>query len=180
VWLGPDAPPDALTRLAAAGLQPGAVTSTSARIASLGKQGPALALALLLACAIAAAVLAMGATATAIAASGRRRAFELAALRVLGVSRAALTRATIGEQLALLGSAMLLGVPSGIVAALVAMPVIPQFSDASPLHLGDTIRATPIVVVVAVFVVVLVVTAVAAGLSLVRNAVPSRLRESAS
>jgi putative ABC transport system permease protein len=180
VWLGPNAPPDALARLAAAGLQPGKVTSTSARITALGHQGPALALALLLACAIAAAVLAMGAMATAIAASGQRRAFELAALRVLGVSRGALTRATILEQVALLGSAMLLGVPSGVVAALVAMPVIPQFSDSSPLHLADTIKALPIVVVVAVFVLVLLVTAVAAGTSLVRNAVPSRLRESAS
>ena len=178
VWLGPSAPADAVARLQAAGFDTGSETLAADRLARLGRQGPALALALLLACAVAAAVLAIGATATAIATTGRRRSFELAALRVLGVSRAALTRATVLEQALLLGSALLLGVPTGVVAAVLAMPVIPQFSDTSPLPLANTPQAWPVAALAGGFLVLLVATALLAGTALVRAAVPSRLRES--
>lgn len=177
VWLGADAPPDAMARLEAAGFQTGGITVEADRAERLGRQGPALALALLLACAIAAAVLAIGATATAIATTGRRRSFELAALRVLGVSRGSLTRATVLEQGILLGSALVLGVPTGVVAAVLAMPVIPQFSDASPLPLANTPVVWPIAALAGGFLVLLVATAVLAGTALVRAAVPARLRE---
>lgn len=177
VWLGADAPADAVDRLRAAGFDVGTVTDAATRQARLGRQGPALALALLLACALAAAVLATGATATAVAASGRRRSFELAALRVLGVPRRALTRSTVLEQALLLGSATVCGVPAGLLAAVVAMPVIPQFSDVSPLPLANTPQPLPVLAVVGAFVVLLVATAVLAGVLLVRAAVPARLRE---
>lgn len=75
---------------------------------------------------------------------------------------------------------MALGVPSGVLAAVVAMPVIPQFPDLSPLPLSNTPAAGPVVVIGAVFVVVLVATAVMAGVALVRAAVPSRLREASA
>ncbi|MGI8761758.1 MAG: FtsX-like permease family protein [Jatrophihabitantaceae bacterium] len=179
VWLGPEAPPDALSRLAAAGLQVEAVSSQSARVSVLGRQAPALALLLLLACAIAGAVLAVGGTAISISASSRRRSYEIAALRAVGVSRGSLLRAGVAEQLLLLGTAVVLGVPTGVFAVLLAMPAIPEFADHTPITLHYTPQLLPTALFAGAFVVLLVATAVVAGRVLVRAAVPDRLREAA-
>jgi hypothetical protein len=109
VWLGPHAPKDAVARLVRAGLIVQNRVTESSRRAELGRQGPALGLLLLLVCAIAAAVLAVGGTAVALLADARRRSFELAALRVVGVGRRTLRRSAVAEQLLLLGAAVLLG-----------------------------------------------------------------------
>ena len=177
IWLGPHAPHDALARLRAAGLHLEDITTESHRATLLARQGPALALRLLLACALAAAVLAVGATAVSISAASRRRAFEISALRAVGVSRATLRRAAFTEQALLLGAAVVLGVPSGVLAALWAMPVIPQFADPTPITLRDVPHAGPPLALAAGFVVLLLVTAAVAAQSLIRIAVPSRLRE---
>ncbi|CAN5671471.1 hypothetical protein BH10ACT8_BH10ACT8_13720 [soil metagenome] len=180
VWLGPDAPPDALARLSAAGIVVEGVATADQRRTVLGRQGPALSLALLLAIAIAGSVLAVGGTAISLSSSSRRRSFELAALRVVGVRRGSLLRAGVTEQLLLLGSALLLGVPAGLVAALLAMPAIPEFSDATPVQLHYFPQPLPLVAFVGTFAVLLTVTAVVAGYSLLRVAAPARLREAAS
>jgi predicted lysophospholipase L1 biosynthesis ABC-type transport system permease subunit len=176
VWLGPDAPADALHRLAAAGLQVAGVNGENTRDDELARQAPALALLLLLVCAIAGAVLAAGATAIAITASGRRRSYELAALRAVGVPRRSLLRASVAEQLLLLGTAVLLGVPTGLLAARVAMPAIPEFATSTPVALRYTPGLLSTSLFAGAFVFLLVLTALVAGRALVRAAVPARLR----
>ncbi len=108
------------------------VTTTSQRVATLGRQGPALGLLLLLVCAVAAAVLAVGGTAVSLLADARRRLFELAALRVIGVPRRTLRNSAMAEQALLLGAALVLGLPSGFAAAALVLPVVPEFSDPTP------------------------------------------------
>jgi hypothetical protein len=177
VWLGPHAPKDAMARLAAAGLQVQSVRTQSARVSVLARQAPALALLLLVVCAIAGAVLAVGGTAISISASSRRRSYEIAALRAVGVSRRSLLRASVLEQLLLLGTAVLLGVPTGLVAARLAMPIIPEFADHTPIALHYTPQWLPTLGFAAAFIVLLTATAFVAAWALMRIAVPSRLRE---
>ena len=148
-------------------------------MAQLGRQGPALGLLLLLVCAIAAAVLAVGGTAVSLLADARRRSFELAALRVVGVPQRTLRRSAVAEQALLLGAAIVLGLPSGYLAALFVLPVVPEFSDPTPVVL----RYSPPVVLAlgcaVAFGVLLWLTALVAGRALARAAVPARLREAA-
>ncbi|MGI8879684.1 MAG: ABC transporter permease [Jatrophihabitans sp.] len=177
IWIGPHAPRDAVARLTAAGLQVQSVHSESGRVRLLARQGPALALLLLLVCAVAGAVLAVGGTAISISASARRRSYEIAALRAVGLGRAALWRASLIEQLLLLGTAVLLGVPAGFLAARLTMPVIPEFSDSTPIALHYLPKLAPTAVFTGAFIVLLTVTALLAALWLIRIAVPSRLRE---
>jgi hypothetical protein len=177
IWLGPKAPADALARLRAAGLVMDPPHTEASRQAELARQGPALALRLLVICAIVGAILAVGGTAIAIASTGRRRSFELASLRALGIGRRVLLRAAITEQLLLLGAAMLLGVPAGYFAARLAMPSIPEFADNTPVHLHYQPALTGVLIFAAAFCVLLAITAVTAGQLLMRAAAPSRLRE---
>lgn len=177
IWLGPHAPADAVAKLRAAGLTLENGSTTHARIVQLARQGPALSLFLLLACAIIGAIVAVGGTAVAISASARRRTFETAALRAVGVRGGALYRAGVIEQLMLLGSAVVLGVPAGTIAARLAMPVIPEFADATPVPLRYLPPWPPVVGFVVGFVVLVSATAVIAARGVLRAAKPSRLRE---
>ncbi|HJQ02979.1 MAG TPA: FtsX-like permease family protein [Jatrophihabitans sp.] len=177
IWLGPAAPPDALARLQAAGLVLQAGPTETGRLDELARQGPALALRLLVVCAIAGSVLAVGGTAIAIAATGRRRSFELASLRALGIGRRTLLRSSVIEQLLLLGAAVLLGGPAGYLAARLAMPTIPEFADPTPVALHYRPALLGVLLFALAFLALLVVTAILAGRALMRAAAPSRLRE---
>jgi hypothetical protein len=179
VWLGPQAPPDAVHRLTAAGLLVQDTQTQGARSDQLARQGPALALLLLVGCAVAGAVLAAGATALAVAVTGRRRSFELAALAAVGVQRKPLLRSCVGEQLILLGTGFAIGLPAGVLAARLALPAIPEYSDTTPVPLDYTPDVVVIVGFTVAVAVLLVVTAWAAGRALMRSAVPTRLREAA-
>ncbi|HEY0167973.1 MAG TPA: FtsX-like permease family protein [Jatrophihabitans sp.] len=177
IWLGPAAPADAIDRLRAAGLvvEPGA--TKAGRLSELGRQGPALALRLLVVCAIAGSILAIGGTAIAIASTGRRRTFELASLRAVGISRRTLLGACVLEQFLLLGAALLLGVPAGYLAARWAMPSVPQFADQTPVALSYQPALTGVLLFALAFLLLLSVTAVLAGRALLLAAAPARLRE---
>ena len=177
IWLGPKAPPDALARLRAAGLALDPPQTGDQRRAELARQGPALALRLLVICAIIGSILAVGGTAIAIASTGRRRSFELASLRALGIGRRVLLRAAITEQLLLLGAAVLLGVPAGYLAARWTMPSIPEFADQTPVRLHYEPALTGVLIFAAAFCVLLGITSVLAGQLLMRAAAPARLRE---
>ena len=177
VWLGPHAPHDALARLRAAGLTLQGVQTTRSRIIQLGRQAPALSLFLLLACAIIGALVAVGGTAVAISASARRRSYETAALRVVGVPRRALYRGGVIEQVLILGAAVLLGIPAGALAARLAMPVIPEFADTTPILLRYQPPVPPIIAFAAAFLVLVCLTAMVAAAAVLRAAVPTRLRE---
>jgi hypothetical protein len=178
IWLGPHAPPDALARLRRAGLVPQQVRTTAEREAVLARQGPALALVLLAVSGTADAALTLGAALTSMGAASRRRTYELAALRVVGISRWALLRVGAWEQLLLVGATLALAVPAGLLAARLAMPVIPEFSDTAPIALTYTPQAVTSVVFAAGLAVLLAIAALAAGAGLLRMATPGRLRES--
>ena len=179
VWLGPAAPSDAVALLEKAGLIVQSQHTVAQREKVLARQGPALALELLLVCAIAGSVLAVGATAVAVAASGRRRSFELAALRAVGVRWASLVRSSFLEQLILLVTAVVLGLPAGWFAARLSMSTIPEYSDTTPVPSAFAPTLAPIGLFAAGFMVLLAATALVAAVSLVRSAVPARLREAA-
>ncbi len=177
IWLGPHAPPDAIARLRAAGLTLQHENTTGSRIIQLGRQAPALSLFLLLACAIIGSVVAVGGTAIAITASARRRSHETAALRVVGVPHRALYRGAVIEQVMLLGAAVILGLPAGALAARLALPVIPQFADTTPIVLQYQLPAAPLITFAAAFVVLVVLTGLVAAAAVLHAAVPARLRE---
>lgn len=177
VWLGDAAPSDAVDRLTAAGLLVDSTGSLADREGLLGRQGPALALRLLLACAVAGACLAAAAVAIAVAVTGRRRSFELAALRAVGVPRRSLLGACVGEQVLLLGAGLVIGVPAGVLAARLSLPLIPQFADTTAALLTYVPRGAPVVAVSVAAAVGVAVVAWVAGNLVLRAAVPARLRE---
>ena len=82
----------------------------------------------------------------------------------------------LGRVLLLLGSAVVLGVPTGLLAARLAIPAIPEFATRTPVSLDYAPPFLPTAVFVFAFALLLVATAVGAGFALIRAAVPSRLR----
>ncbi|MCU1603424.1 MAG: hypothetical protein JWO22_4133, partial [Frankiales bacterium] len=132
VWLSGDAPADAVSQLDKAGLQIVGTRTTAQRRDLLDRSAPALGLLLFAFAAAAAAVLAAGATAVALYLSGRRRSFELAAMLVVGASRRSLLAAAVGEQLLVLGTALVLGVVGGLGSALLVLPAVPELPTDDP------------------------------------------------
>ena len=179
VWLSNHAPKNAVQQLRDAGLQIVGTRTTSARRAFLDRSAPALGLLLFAFAAAAAAVLAAGATAVALYLSGRRRSFELAAMLVVGARRRALLAAAVGEQLLVLGTALVLGGLGGLGAALLVLPAVPEL----PAGGAAALRYTPHVGGLALFLTaltaVVVVTAAGAAAGLLRAARPALLREAA-
>ena len=93
--------------------------------------GAVLALRLLLVCGAAAVVVAVGALLVAAYVGRRQRAYEVAALRVVGMRRrtvrAMLLRENVGTVVVALGS----GAVAALVATWVVLPALPQFDDPS-------------------------------------------------
>jgi putative ABC transport system permease protein len=179
VWLSKSAPPDAVERLRAAGLQIVDTSTTSARRALLDRSAPALGMLLFAFAAAAAAVLAAGATAVALYLSGRRRAFELAAMLVVGAQRRSLVAAAVGEQLLVLGTALVLGVTGGLAAALLVLPSVPEVPDPGAPALRYAPHVGGLTLFLLALAAVVVATAVGAAAGLIRQARPSLLREGA-
>ena len=177
VWVGRHAPADRSARLRRAGLLVEDVHTEADRVALLGRQGPALSLLLLLATAIVGAVLAAGGTAISVGAASRRRSYEAAALQTVGVSSRQLYGAAFVEQLLLLGTAVLLGVPGGVLAATIALPVIPEFATPTRVQLVFTPPTAPLVAFTVVFVAVVLAVGAVAARSVLRSATAGRLRE---
>jgi len=178
VWLSPTAVGWAPSRLDAAGV---AVLDTSsaddlARV--YGRQGPSLALLLFLAGASLAALLAGGGAALTLHLSGRRRTYELAAMLALGLRRRTLLAALLLEQGVLVLFGVVVGTAAGLVAATLALPVIPEFSDAPtapPLRYDVHVGAISASLAGALLVLLLAI--VASSVSLVRGAHVDQLRE---
>ena len=136
------------------------MTTQAERLDQISREGPALALRLLLVCAIVGAFLAAGALAISVAVTGRRRSYELAALRAVGVPRRALLR--------------------GCVLARLALPLLPQTPSATALPLTVDIQGVAVLAFTVVTAALLLLTAVVGGIALLRQAVPDRLREVAA
>ena len=179
VWLSEDAPHDAVARLRDAGLQVVETRTTSARRALLDRSAPALGLLLFAFAAAAAAVLAAGATAVALYLSGRRRSFELAAMLVVGAPRRSLLAAAVGEQLLVLGSALVLGVVGGLGAALLVLPAVPELPAGGAAALRYAPHLGGLTLFLVALTAVVLTTAAGAAAGLLRAARPGLLREAA-
>jgi hypothetical protein len=175
VWLGPRAPADAVARLRAAGLNPTTVERSATVFTQLQRSGPALADDFLLVATLAALLVAAASTLGSLGATTRERATELTSLEVAGVPRPTLV-AALGLESAILLLTALCGVGAGVLAALMAIPSLPELTSSSlaPLHYGLPVGA---IAVVAVVVIVLVAAAAAAvAVILVRRMTPVLLR----
>jgi ABC-type antimicrobial peptide transport system permease subunit len=125
-----------------------------------------------------AALLAAGGTLLDLYLLGRRRAFELAAMRAIGVRRLTLAASVLIEQAMVLGAGVVFGVAGGLLAVRLVLPAVPLYSDRPvfpPVLLAPDPR--PLGLLLAALA-----AAVGAGIGLatallVRSAVPDRLRE---
>ncbi len=177
VWLAPGAPSSIERSLRAQGVRVTSVKTPAADIARMNHGGLALAYLFFLFAAGAAAVLAIGAAVFSVFMTSRRRAFELAVLRAIGVPNRTLMRSLLGEQLLVLGPGVLLGIGAGLLGALMALPSVPEFASTvggPPVELVFAVG--PIVGMVMVLVVLLAVAASLASLATLRLASWDRLR----
>ncbi|WP_088288781.1 FtsX-like permease family protein [Kineosporia sp. A_224] len=131
VWLSPAAPPDAVRRLGAAGLSVRGVDSLAERQAVLDGDGTSLALVLYLVAAVAALLAGGGALLASTYLGGRRRAYELAAARLLGARRSSLVAAGRVEQLVLVLLGVLVGGVTGAAATWLVLDALPAVTGGS-------------------------------------------------
>lgn len=178
VWLRPGAVASAPQLLEKAGVTVLSTTSADDLAAVYARQGPGLALLLFLAGASLAALLAGGGAALTLHLNGRRRTYELAAMLALGVRKRTLLASLYLEQGLLVMFGMVVGTATGLLAATVALPLIPEFSDCptAPPLLYD-VHGGPVVGAVLGATLVLGVAVVISSTSLVRSADVDQLRE---
>jgi ABC-type antimicrobial peptide transport system permease subunit len=137
-----------------------------------------LALRLLLVCGGAAVVVSVGALLVAAYVGRRQRAYEVAALRAVGVRRSTVARFLVRENLGTVLVALLSGAVAALLATWAVLPALPQFDTPSEMVLA---RFTPetgtgALTVVSLGAVLTAVAVVVAVLQL-RAGRPERLRE---
>ncbi|MGH9069661.1 MAG: FtsX-like permease family protein [Acidimicrobiales bacterium] len=177
VWLAPDTPARVTSSLRRQGLRIVSAGTPQPAITEMDRGGPALAFVFFLLAAGAAVLLAVGSAVFSLVTSSRRRAFELAVLGAMGLSRRTLWRSLLGEQLLVLGPGIVLGVVAGLVGAVLALPSVPEFTSSigePPVQL--VLVPLPIVVMVLLLIVVLLVAAWAAARLTARLGSSDRLR----
>ena len=175
VWLGPAAPSNALARLQAAGLRVDRVETASAVLHQLDQSAPALADDFLLVATIVALLAAAASTLGALGANTRQRATELTALELTGVPRTALARSLALES-AVLALTALFGVAGGVLAAIMAIPSLPELGAPAFIPLQYGLPGGLVAAVSALIVaVILLATAVVAAV-LVHRMSPILLR----
>ena len=175
VWLGPAAPPNVLARLRSAGLQVDTLQRASTVFAQAERSGPALADDFLLVATAAALLVAAASTLSALGMTTRQRATELTVLEVAGVRRRMLVRA-LGVETVVLVATTLFGAAAGVIAAIMAVPSLPELAAPSviPLHYG--LPAGLVAGVSAAVVAVVVAVSAVMALIVVRRMSPSLLR----
>jgi predicted lysophospholipase L1 biosynthesis ABC-type transport system permease subunit len=176
VWLSSTAGPSIRGALRAQGLSVIQMQRAADTKRNLDESGLALAYQLLVFASLASLLLAVGASAFNVLTAAPRRAHEVAVLRAVGIPDGALVRGLFGEQMLVLGIAALVGLATGVAAALITLPVVPEIAGdpLMPLQFQLPIAA------VAGLAVLLIATA--AGIALLgamwvlRLAAPIRLR----
>ena len=177
VWLAPHAPASIERSLKRQGIVVTSQQTPAHDIATMNRGGLALAYLFFLFAAGAAAVLAIGAAVFSVFMTSRRRAFELAVLRAIGVPNRALLRSLLGEQLLVLGPGVALGILAGLVGALMALPSVPEFaSTAGGPPVALVFSVLPIVGMVVALVALLAVASGLASAATLRLASWDRLR----
>jgi hypothetical protein len=181
VWLSRDDPADERVlraRLAKADIDV-LGRETSGQLARVyAGDGAVLALRLLLVCGAAAVVVAVGALLVAAYVGRRQRAYEVAALRVVGMRRRIVRAMLLRENVGTVVVALACGAVAAIVASWVVLPALPQFDDPSDFV---PVRYTPDAASAWAAVGGLGLLLVAVGLAVaalqLRSGRPDRLRE---
>ena len=177
VWLAPGAPKRVMKSLVSQGIHVVSVQTPAATLTQFNDGGLGLAYRFFVFAAGAAALLAVATTILTFFLNARRRAFELAVLRALGVPTKTLQRSLIAEQALVLVPGLLLGIVAALIAALVALAAVPEFGSNSgqpPLQLA--LPALPLLALAVALLVVLSLAAVVAALITVRGVDLARLR----
>ena len=170
VWLAADAQPGIVGALRAAGVSVIGAESAVAREQTLGNDGMSLAYTAFLLAAVVAGVLAVGSTVLAAVAPGRRRRAELASMLAIGLGRPILRRWLVAEQGLVLGTGVVLGAVSGLIAALVALPSVPEFVGLGPgPPLDFSVPGAAVTITAAAIVLVLIVTVIIGATGIVRQ-----------
>ena len=177
VWLAAGAQASIEPRLKAAGLRVLSVRTAASVAAVFARQGPALASVLFLADAAAAALLAAGAAVLGLYLSARRRRYEYAALSASGVATRTLRRAVLTEMALVLGFGVIIGIGSGLLAAVLALRTVPEFLATPAAPLSYVPAAVPLVLLLGVAVALLAAAAVTASVLLIRGVSLDQLRE---
>jgi hypothetical protein len=159
VWLGPGAPRDAVERLRAAGLVPGAELTLDGVLTSLAQQGPAVALRFHVATGAIALVLALGATLLVVAGDRSDRIEEQRALRTQGLRRRDLAVASRRGYLWVVVGGVAAGLVAAALAWLAVGQFVPLFADRPPD--GSLHWPAPVTMLVPVAVSMLVLTVAA-------------------
>jgi hypothetical protein len=162
IWLNAQAPPDIVDRLAAEGLVVVGDTRSGQIRRQLDEQGPALAVGFHVLAAALAVLLGMGALVLAAAVDRTRRVEDLSALRVQGLSRAAVRRATLGTYPVLVVIAAVVGGLTAIAAWAVTGWALP-LAGLNPPQLPLPSWPAPLAVPAATLAVLVLLAAVAAA-----------------
>jgi putative ABC transport system permease protein len=171
VWLGPAAPGSAVTALRAHGLVVLGDDSVEAHLRRLRAQGPAVVLRYLLTVSLAGLALALAAFAVVATVERVPRAAEIAALRRQGMRERLLRGVSLGGYGLLVGTALVVGVPTAVVLRSVSTPTLPLFGDDWALLPAPGPRPQPLLLAVGATALVL---AFAAGLAAARLARSAR------
>ncbi len=129
VWLAASAPARITARLRADGIRVLSVQTPARAIAAYEESGLGLGYRFFVFAAGAAAALALAASVLAFYLTARRRAFELAVMRALGVPDRTLFRALVLEQALVALPGLVLGALAAVAAALLALAAVPEFAS---------------------------------------------------
>jgi hypothetical protein len=177
VWLAPGAPKRVMRSLISQGVHVVSVETPAATLKKFNDGGLGLAYRFFVFAAGAAAALAVATTILTFFLNARRRAFELAVLRALGIPTKILQRSLIVEQGLVLVPGLILGIVAALIAALLALAAVPEFGSNSgqpPLQLA--LPFLPLLALAGGLLVVLSLAAVVAALLTVRGVDLARLR----
>jgi hypothetical protein len=178
VWLAPDAPAALLGRLRAAGLSILDDETAAARQRVYDHSGPTYGTQMFLVMAGVAGMLGAGVVLALGLISARRRAYDYASLRVIGVRERMLRRAVAAELAAAVLVGLLVGIGSGLGGTALATHALPLFVDANVgLPTVSSVPWPPVVALCGGLVVVLAAVCVAVVAVVRRNAGIDRLRE---
>jgi putative ABC transport system permease protein len=175
VWLGPSAPADALARLEAAGLRVESVQRASALLSRMQRSGQALADDFLLVATVAALLVAAASTLGALGGTLRQRATEFTSLRVAGVKRGTLARC-LALETGVLALTALFGAAAGVVAALLALPSLPELASAPAIPLDYGLPGALVATVSAAVIVVVILAGAGVAAGVLGRMSPSLLR----
>ncbi|HEY8281842.1 MAG TPA: FtsX-like permease family protein [Leifsonia sp.] len=178
IWVGRDAPHDAVGRLRAAGVHVLSVETAARRASTLASTGPGFATPFTVAGGVTAVLLATAAVVLGIALLARRRVFELSAMRALGIRARSLRGSVLVEQGLLVVVATICGFVLAVAGVQLALPALPAYVDDPPYPAFLVQQPFGAMALVGVAIVVLLLAAVAVTAAVLdRRTSVSALRE---